>query len=127
MTVRLAELLAELSARGVTLAPEGTYLSVTPRSALTPDLLARIRDLKSEILAELAAPAARPFHFPTATVTPAERAALVAIAVHPGLRLPDLAATTHLQRTTLDRALATLRRRREIAIAADGTCHLLVH
>jgi hypothetical protein len=54
MTPPLAELLLELSHRGVTVIPEGDRLRLRPRSALTADLLARIHVHRSEILALLA-------------------------------------------------------------------------
>jgi hypothetical protein len=127
MTSRVADLLAELSRRGITLRPAGPHLGVSPRSALTPDLLARIREHKAEILTTLAAPRpSYPFPFPPGA-TPAERAALLAIAVRPGIRFHQLAAATRLCKVVLDEALAALHNRREITLNPAGGYHLVVH
>lgn len=71
-----AEVLSELQAKGVTLAPEGDKLRWrAPKGTMTPDLLARVREAKPALLALLAGgapvpvvprPAARPFGSPEA-------------------------------------------------------------
>lgn len=48
-----AELMADLQAPGVTLAADGDRLRFHPRDAVTPELLARLRDCKAELLAML--------------------------------------------------------------------------
>jgi lambda repressor-like predicted transcriptional regulator len=126
MSWRVAALLAELSQRGITLRPAGAFLGVSPQSALTPELLARIRELKPEILSLLTCPAP-PDPDLFSACTPAERAALLAIAVRPGLHLHQLAATTRLSEIVLDQALSALRHRREISLSAAGGYHLVVH
>ena len=127
MTRQVAQLLAELSARGVTLEPAGCFLRVSPPSALTPDLLARLRELKGEILSLLLAPSSIHSVVRLAVPTAAERHTLAALASRPGLRRPALAAATHLRHDALDDALSRLCERREITIGADGRCHLVVH
>jgi hypothetical protein len=127
MTPCVADLLAELSRRGITLRPAGPHLGVSPRSALTPELLARIREHKAEILSTLAPPPL-PYLFPFPPgATPAERAVLLAIAVRPGLRCHQLAAATRLCQVALDEALSTLQDRHEITRTAAGGYHLVVH
>ncbi|HVT60176.1 MAG TPA: hypothetical protein VHR45_17505 [Thermoanaerobaculia bacterium] len=127
MTQQAAQLLAELSARGVTLEPAGYFLRVSPPSAITPDLLARIRELKQEILSLFVAPPPADPVLRLAVPTPAERDTLTAVAARPGLRRRALVAATRLPRGALDNALSRLCERREIAIGADGRCHLVVH
>ncbi len=49
-----ATLLSELGRRGISIRPEGDQLRYrAPRGALSPDLLAQIRECKAELLAEL--------------------------------------------------------------------------
>jgi hypothetical protein len=127
MSRQVAQLLAELSARGVTLEPAGCFLRVSPPSALTPDPLARLRELKGEILSLLLAPSSIQPVVRLAVPTAAERDTLAAIATRPGLCGPALAAATRLRRDALDDALSRLCERREIAIGADGRRHLVVH
>jgi hypothetical protein len=55
----LTELLAELSRRGIQIVPRGERLRYRPRSALTPDLLKRLKTHKGELLTIL-----RPFETP---------------------------------------------------------------
>jgi len=56
MTVQA--LLSDLQALGVTLETHGDRLRFHPRDAVCPDLLARLRDQKAELLAILATPTA---------------------------------------------------------------------
>lgn len=49
-----SEILQDLTARGVTLQADGDALRFTPRHALTPELLERLREHKAEILRLLA-------------------------------------------------------------------------
>lgn len=48
-----AELLKEVTVRGVCLFPKGDVLRLRPRSALTPELVAELREQKTELLALL--------------------------------------------------------------------------
>lgn len=57
MTLPLAQLLAELSARGVTIRADGADLRLRPASACT-DLLPDLRELKPALLALLSSPLA---------------------------------------------------------------------
>lgn len=127
MNWRVIELLAELAERGITLRPAGSQLGVSPSSALTPELVSRIRALKAEILSLLAGPPPGRAGGRSPAPSAAERDALVALAARPGLRVDELAAATHLRRAALADALASLRARREIAVAADGRHRLVVH
>jgi hypothetical protein len=118
-------LLTELALRGVTVAPEGPYLRLSPRSALTPDLLARVRRLKGQLLALLAS---SPSPCPTAAPVPlaataAEWAVLKVLACGP-LGRPALLAATRLGGPALDQALAGLVRRGEVARRADGAVRI---
>jgi hypothetical protein len=110
-----AQLLAELTTRGVVVAPAGASLHLYPRSALSPDLLARVRALKPQLLQLLRA---------GAMATPAEWTILTALALHPGLTLDNLAATTRLPRRPLAQALRTLIRRAEITPGTTGKLYL---
>ncbi len=99
-----ADLLSELTTRGVAIAASGASLDLYPRSALSPDLLARGRALKPQLLELLRAGA-------DAVVTPDEWTILAALAVHPGLARKDLARATRLAPQPLGRALCNLTRR----------------
>jgi hypothetical protein len=112
-----AELLSELLTRGVAVSPAGASLDLYPRSALNPDLLARVRALKPQLLELLRVSAG-------AVVSPAEWQILSALALHPGLAPHQLAAAAKLDRPTLTRALGTLIRRAEIASASTGKLYL---
>ncbi len=50
----VAQLLADLNARGIKLAPHGDRLRFSPRGAMTPELAERLRTHKVEVLAHLA-------------------------------------------------------------------------
>jgi hypothetical protein len=112
-----AELLSELTTRGVAVAPAGACLQLFPWSALSPDLLARVRALKPQLLELLRAGAG-------AVASPAEWRVLTTLALHPGLPPESLAASTHLDLPTLAEALHTLVRRAEIATDAAGRIYL---
>ena|SRR5579864_6934793 len=114
-----AELLSELLTRGVVVSPAGASLDLYPRSALSPDLLARVRALKPQLLELLRAGAG-------AVASPAEWRVLTALALHPGLAPEELAATTHLDQVPLAKALQTLIRRAEIAADRRGRLHLSI-
>ncbi len=49
----VSEVLAEASRRGILLVPRGERLRFWPKSALTPELLAELREHKAEILAAI--------------------------------------------------------------------------
>ena len=112
-----AELLSELTARGVAVAPAGASLQLYPRSALSPDLLARVRALKPQLLELLRAGAG-------AVASPAEWRVLTVLALHPGLTPEDLVASAHLDLPSLAEALHNLVRRAEIATDAAGRLYL---
>ena len=112
-----AELLSELLTRGVVVSPAGASLDLYPRSALSPDLLARVRALKPQLLELLRAGAG-------AVASPAEWRVLTALALRPGLAPDELAAATHLDQAPLAKALHTLLRRAEIAARATGKLYL---
>jgi len=112
-----AELLSELTTRGVDVSPAGACLQLYPRSALSPDLLARVRALKPQLLELLRAGAG-------AVASPAEWRVLSTLALHPGLTPEDLATLTKLDQATLAEALHALLRRAEIAADRRGRLHL---
>lgn len=114
-----AELLSELLTRGVVVSPAGASLDLYPRSALSPDLLARVRALKPQLLELLRAGAG-------AVASPAEWRILTALALHPGLAPDDLAAATQLAPAPLATALHTLLRRAEIAADIQGRLRLQI-
>jgi hypothetical protein len=110
-----AELLSELLTRGVAVSPAGASLDLYPRSALNPDLLARVRALKPQLIDLLRA---------GAVASPAEWRVLSALALHPGLTPPELGAATNLNTRALAQALGTLIRRAEIAAGSTGKLYL---
>jgi hypothetical protein len=112
-----AELLSELISRGVVVSPAGASLDLYPRSALSPDLLARVRALKPQLLELLRAGAG-------AVASPAEWRVLTILALHPGLVPEELAAATNLDQAPLAKALRTLIRRAEIAAGTAGKLYL---
>jgi hypothetical protein len=114
-----AELLSELLTRGVVVSPAGSSLDLYPRSALSPDLLARVRALKPQLLELLRAGAG-------AVASPTEWRVLTALALHPGLAPDELAAATHLDHAPLTKALHTLLRRAEIAADLQGRLRLKI-
>jgi hypothetical protein len=114
-----AELLSELTTRGVVVSPAGACLQLYPRSALSPDLLARVRALKPQLLELLRAGAG-------AVASPAEWRVLSALALHPGLAPDQLAAATNLAQAPLAEALHTLLRRAEIAADLHGRLRLKI-
>jgi hypothetical protein len=114
-----AELLSELLTRGVVVSPAGASLDLYPRSALSPDLLARVRALKPQLLELLRAGAG-------AVASPAEWIVLTILALHPGLAPDELAAATHLDQPPLAKAIHTLLRRGEIAADLRGRLRLRI-
>jgi len=112
-----AELLSELLTRGVVVSPAGASLDLYPRSALSPDLLARVRALKPQLLELLRAGAG-------AVASPAEWRILTTLALHPGLASDQLAVAARLDRAPFADALHTLIRRAEITAAATGKLYL---
>jgi hypothetical protein len=112
-----AELLSELLTRGVVVSPAGSSLDLYPRSALSPDLLARVRALKPQLLELLRAGAG-------AVASPAEWRILTALALHPGLAPDELAAATKLDQARLAEALHNLIRRAEITADPLGRLRL---
>jgi hypothetical protein len=127
MTARVAQLLAELSILGVTLVPDGGRLRLSPRSALTPDLLDRIRELKPEILYVLASVPSPDLLPWTAGLSRAEWRTLETLAAHPALPFGALRTATGLGKGTQDLALKILHHRGEVQISRGGCCSLLVH
>jgi hypothetical protein len=115
-----AELLSELLTRGVAVSPAGASLDLYPRSALNPDLLARVRALKPQLLELLRASGG-------AVASPAEWRVLSALALHPGLAPPALAAATRLDHPVLAHAVRTLARRAEIDADPLGKLNLRIH
>ena len=114
-----AELLSELLARGVAVSPAGSSLDLYPRSALSPDLLARVRALKPQLLELLRAGAG-------AVASPIEWRILTVLALHPGLAPDELATATHLDQARLAEALHHLLRRAEIAADLQGRLRLKI-
>jgi hypothetical protein len=112
-----AELLSELLTRGVAISPAGASLDLYPRSALNPDLLARVRALKPQLLELLRTGG-------DAVASPAEWRVLSALALHPGLAPRQLTAATTLDRPTLFHAVAVLLRRAEITTDHLGRLYL---
>jgi hypothetical protein len=112
MTPPLAEILLELSHRGVAVIPEGDRLRLHPRSALTADLLVRIQAHRAEILAL------------SAGVLPTrEEWRVLAVLIHDA-PLTHLLATTRLTRTALAQALCTLLNLH--ALRTDRSGHFLL-
>jgi hypothetical protein len=120
MTERAASLLATLSIRGVAVIPEGGFLRLRPRAALTPDLLAQVRDLKAEILALLTTGTLRQLAAAGAWPTREEWRVLEALARVPGLTERQLLAATRLRFDLLANALGHLHLRREIKTSREG-------
>jgi hypothetical protein len=114
-----AELLSELLTRGVVVSPVGASLDLYPRSALSPDLLARVRALKPQLLELLRVGAG-------AVASPAEWRVLTALALQPGLAPDELAAATKLDQPRFAEALHNLIRRAEIAADLRGRLHLRI-
>jgi hypothetical protein len=116
------ELLADLAARGVSIRIEGSRLRLRPRSALTEELINRLRAASAELLALLLAvrrPAAPP------PLEPTEWWVLCALAEQPKLSRAGLGA--HLppaSRPALEQALAAIVRRREACLNAEGGLEL---
>jgi hypothetical protein len=109
-----AELLSELTTRGVVIAPAaGACLELYPRSALSPDLLARVRMLKPQLLELLRARA-------DAVASPAEWKVLAGLALKPELSPSELAFATHLEPAATNEAIRRLSRRAEIDIGPEG-------
>jgi lambda repressor-like predicted transcriptional regulator len=111
----VADILTELALRGVSLTASGADLYLRPRSALNPDLLARVRAHKPQLLAL--------FHA-GALASPAECQILFALSRHPGLPLAALPTATRLPSRTLTHALDHLTRRAEITITDAGHLYL---
>jgi hypothetical protein len=110
-----ANLLSELNTRGVIVTSAGTCLYLSPSSAVSPDLVARVRALKPELLELLRA---------GAMASPAEWRILTTLARHPGIALDQLATATRLAQPPLAEALQTLLRRAEIAPGPAGRLYL---
>jgi hypothetical protein len=127
MTPPLAELLLELSHRGVTVIPEGDRLRLRPRSALTADLLARIHVHRSEILALLAGHPLDALLRAGALPTRDEWRVLAALAGGTLLTHPQLLASTHLTKAALTEALCHLHCRREVIAYTSGHVRALVN
>jgi DNA-binding MarR family transcriptional regulator len=86
---------------------------------LSPDLLARVRALKPQLLELLRAGAG-------AVASPTEWRLLTTLALHPGLAADELAAATKLDQARFAEALHTLLRRAEIAADRRGRLHLRI-
>jgi hypothetical protein len=114
-----AELLSELITRGVAVSPAGASLDLYPKSALNPDLLARVRALKPQLLELLRAGGG-------AVASPTEWRLLSAIALKPGLTPDQLAAATNLNQALLAQALRTLIGRAEVAADPKGGLRLRI-
>jgi DNA-binding MarR family transcriptional regulator len=127
MTARVAQLLAELSILGVTVVPDGGRLRLSPRSALTAELLERIRELKPEILSVLAAVASSDLLPWSAGLSRAEWRVLAALASGAPLATCQLISATGLDRPALSRALGTLRGRREVVACAAERFRALIN
>ena len=126
---RAHRLLADLSARGVSIHFDGAHLRLYPRSALTEPLIAQLLDSRVEILAVLrarqltarvAAGTAAP------TLPPLHWWLLCALARTPCRTRRDLYATVTAPRPVIDRALAALLHSRELRATADGRLDLNV-
>ena len=124
---RAHRLLADLSARGVSVHFDGAHLRLHPRSALTESLIAQFLDSRAEILAVLRARqltagiiagAAAP------SLSPPHWWLLCALARTPRLTRHDLHTTVTAARPVIDRALAALLHSRELRATADGRLDL---
>jgi hypothetical protein len=124
MTERAASLLATLSIRGIVVTPAGAYLRLCPRAALTPDLVAQVRDLKAEIFELLTSGALPTLAAAGAWPTPEEWRVLEALARVPCLTERELLAVTKLPYKPFVQALGNLQFRGEITISADGRLRL---
>jgi hypothetical protein len=124
---RAHRLLADLSARGVSVHFDGAHLRLYPRSALTETLISQLLESRVEILAVLRArqltagvaagadaPALPPLHWWL----------LCALARTPHRTRHDLYITVTAPRPVLDRALAALLHSRELRATADGRLDL---
>jgi hypothetical protein len=120
---RAHDVLAELAARGVSVALEGSHLRLCPRSALDPGLLERIRACKAEILAVLRARAQRSQPGGGGLTQP-QWWVLCALATTSHLSRAALHARVPVPRGTLDQAITWLLARGEVAARADGTLRL---
>jgi hypothetical protein len=116
---RAADLLSELTTRGVVVAPDRGCLRLYPRSALNPDLLARVRALKPQLLELLQLSAG-------AVASPAEWKVLSAVALHPGLTPEEVTSATKLAPATMDQTLRTLTQRAEVTVDVEGKLHLRI-
>jgi hypothetical protein len=96
------DVLAELAARGISVALEGAFLRLCPRSALDAELLERIRACKAEILAVLRARAQRPRPLGGGLTQP-QWWVLCALATTSRLSRAALQARVPLPLVTLDR------------------------
>ncbi len=95
---RAAELLADLTRRGISVVVEGARLRVAPRSALDRALIERILECKHELFAARGGPPGAP---------PVERWLLWTLAAAPGLTRAAL-------QSQVERALAALLERGEV-------------
>jgi sugar phosphate isomerase/epimerase len=118
-----AEILGELADRGVLIASEGPFLRLYPASAVTPELLAGIRERKDELLEVLRAATRKRVALPAR----AEWTVLAVLARRGEVRPLPLAAATGLPQRALDQALGNLLRRREIVQRAGGALRLHAH
>jgi hypothetical protein len=126
---RAEDLLAVLAARGISVVADGRRLRFKPRSALSPAVIARIRECRSELLGALGvwpdpppprAPAVpAPLQLGGRGLTLTERWLLSLLAARPGLPRLQL-------QLEVDLALGTLLERAEIRGGADGSLVLNV-
>jgi hypothetical protein len=127
MTERAATLLATLSMRGIVVTNAGRALRLRPRTALTPELLVQIRELKAELLALVTSGAFELLAAAGAWPTADEWRVLETLACVRRLTEPQLLGVTKLSPDLLARALSGLRLRAEIKATADGWLFLRVH
>jgi DNA-binding MarR family transcriptional regulator len=126
MTPRAVELLTELSIRGVLVIPDGERLRLQPRSALTPELLARVQEIGPELLAMLKGRGLASLESCGAWLSAHEWAVLVALARCPGLVRQGLGPATGLRGPSVERAVRRLLGRGEICRSRDGRLRLAV-
>jgi hypothetical protein len=120
---RAHHLLAELATLGVTLSAEGTRLRLSPRSALTEGVIARVLAAKAELLALLRTA-------PAPTTVPAlphiQWWVLCAVAHSPHLPRTVLYTCVPAPPRVVDHALAALLNRGELRARSDGAVDLNV-
>ena len=110
-------LLAELASLGVSIALEGTKLSLQPRSALTESLISRVVAAKTDLVALLRA---RAEQAAAPALPPLEWWVLWAVAQMPHLSRAGLYASLPAPHAAVDQAVGALIARHELRPRGDG-------